>query len=88
MRRSRADTVKAVRALERQRHSGSVRTAGRVWTVGEWLTYWVQNIAAPNVRENTAAGYRVAVNTHLIPGVGAHRLDKLDRSTWNGSTRR
>jgi integrase len=49
-----------------------------VWTVGEWLTYWVENIAAPNVRENTAAGYRVAVNTHLIPGVGAHRLDKLE----------
>jgi Phage integrase, N-terminal SAM-like domain len=29
------------------------------------------------VRENTIAGYRVAVNKHLIPGVGGHRLDKL-----------
>ncbi len=78
MRKSRADAVKAVRKLERQRDGGGVRAAGRVCTVGEWLTYWVENIAAPNVRENTAAGYRVAVNTHLIPGVGAHRLDKLE----------
>ncbi|HTK64391.1 MAG TPA: site-specific integrase [Pseudonocardia sp.] len=77
-RKARADVVKAVRELERQRDAGSVRAAGRVQTVAEWLTYWVENIAAPNVRENTAAGYRVAVNTHLIPGVGQHRLDKLE----------
>src|SRR5205814_1587310 len=35
-------------------------------------------IAAPSVRENTIAGYRVAVNKHLIPGLGGHRLDKLE----------
>jgi integrase len=78
MRRSQAAVVKAVRELERQRDRGSVRATGRVWTVAEWLTYWVENIAAPSVRENTLAGYRVAVNTHLIPGVGAHRLDRLE----------
>lgn len=78
MRRSRASVVKEVRKLERERDGGSVRAAGRVWTVEEWLTYWVEHIAAPNVRDNTAAGYRVAVNTHLIPGVGKHRLDKLE----------
>jgi integrase len=70
--------VKAVRDLERQRDGGSVRAAGRVWSVGEWLTHWVENIAAPAVRENTLDGYRVAVNVHLIPGVGAHRLDRLE----------
>ena len=78
MRKVRADAVKAVRELERQRHGGGVRAAGRVWTVGEWLTYWVENIAAPSVRQNTLAGYRVAVNVHLVPGVGAHRLDRLE----------
>jgi len=34
-------------------------------------------LAAPSVRENTLSGYRVAVNVHLIPGIGGHRLDKL-----------
>jgi integrase len=78
MRKVKADVVKAVRDLERQRDVGNVRTAGRMWTVGEWLTYWVENIAAPAVRQNTLSGYRVAVNVHLIPGVGAHRLDRLE----------
>jgi integrase len=48
------------------------------WTVGEWLTYWVEEIAGPAVRENTLSAYRVAVNVHLIPGVGAHRLHRLE----------
>ncbi|MDT7575753.1 MAG: integrase, partial [Pseudonocardiales bacterium] len=78
MRKARADVVKAVRHLERQRETGSVRSPGRVSTVGEWLTYWVENIAAASVRENTLSGYRVAVNVHPIPGVGAHRLDRLE----------
>jgi integrase len=78
MRKGKADVVRAVRDLERQRDRRSVREAGRVWTVAEWLTHWVENITAPVVRENTLAGYRVAVNTHLIPGVGAHRLDRLE----------
>ncbi len=78
MRKSRADVVRSVRDLERQRDGGSVRDAGRMWTVGQWLTYWVENIVGPAVRENTLLGYRVAVNTHLIPGVGAHRLDRLE----------
>ncbi|MBA3488424.1 MAG: phage integrase SAM-like domain-containing protein, partial [Longispora sp.] len=42
-----------------------------------WLTHWVENIAPLNVRENTLRGYSVAIRVHLIPGVGAHRLGKL-----------
>lgn len=38
----------------------------------------VENIAAPAVRPTTLASYRFAVNKHLIPGVGGHRLDKLE----------
>ena len=39
--------------------------------------HWVEEIAAPSVKANTASGYRVAVNTLLNPGIGAHRLEKL-----------
>jgi integrase len=42
-----------------------------------WPNHWVDNIAAPFVRPNTLAGYRVAVRVHLIPGLGGHRLDRL-----------
>jgi integrase len=75
---TRADVMRKVRALEKQRDGGSVRRAGRTWTVEQWLTHWVENIAAPFVRENTIAGYRVAVNVHLVPGLGKHRLDRLE----------
>lgn len=77
MKKKEADVRRAVRDLERERDSGSVRKAGQRWTVASWLNFWLDNVAAPNVRVNTIAGYRVAVNKHLIPGIGAHRLEKL-----------
>lgn len=77
-RKTRADATKKVRELERQRDSGHVRMAGQSWTVKTWLTHWVENIAALHVGENTIDGYRVAVYHHLIPGLGGHRLEKLE----------
>ena len=76
-RKTQAEVIHAVRELERQRENGRVRRVGRPWTVEKWLTHWVENIAAPSVRPTTMVGYRASVYKHLIPGVGAHRLDKL-----------
>lgn len=77
-RKTRPEVTKAVRELEKQRDSTGVRKAGQTWTVKSWLIHWVENIAAPNVAENTIDGYRVAVYHHLIPGLGSHRLAKLE----------
>lgn len=87
-RKTEAEVIRAVRKLEQERDSGKVRKAGSSWTVEKWLTYWVENIAAPSVKANTAAGYRVAVNTHLNPGIGAHRLEKLTPEHIEKMTRR
>ena len=76
-RKTESDVIRAVRSLEQQRDSGKVRKPGRVWMVEEWLTHWVENIAAASVRPTTMVGYRASVYKHLVPGVGAHRLDKL-----------
>ncbi|MGA5470003.1 tyrosine-type recombinase/integrase [Streptomyces arboris] len=76
-RKTRAEVTAAVRELEKQRDSGAVRKAGRAWTVEAWLTHWVNTIAPLAVNENTMVGYGVAVRKHLIPALGAHRLDKL-----------
>ncbi|MFF7797503.1 tyrosine-type recombinase/integrase [Streptomyces olivaceus] len=76
-RKTRAEVTAAVRELEKQRDGGSVRKAGRAWTVEAWLTHWVETIAPLAVNENTMVGYGVAVRKHLIPALGAHRLDKL-----------
>ena len=77
MSRTRKKVLAKVRQLERARDSGVVGKVGENWTVEQWLTHWLENIVAPFVRDNTLAGYRVAVNLHLIPGVGAHRLSAL-----------
>ncbi|MEV0424455.1 tyrosine-type recombinase/integrase [Streptosporangium canum] len=76
-RKNESEVIKAVRELERERDSGAVRKTGR-WTVAKWLTHWIETIAVPPaIRASSHSGYRVDVYTHLIPGIGAHRLDKL-----------
>jgi integrase len=77
-RKTRAEVTKLVRELEKQRDAGTVRKPGRAWTVKAWLTHWIENIAPIGVTENTIAGYEVAVRVHLIPGLGAHRLIRLE----------
>jgi integrase len=77
-RSTEAEVLGAVRKLERQRDTGGVQKTGRAWTVEKWLTHWVENVAANTVRRTTMVGYRTSVYNHLIPGVGAHRIDKLE----------
>jgi integrase len=64
--------IRKVRELEKLRDAARVPKAGQWWTVATWLTHWIDNIAVPPyVSENTHAGYRVDVEKHLIPGIGA-----------------
>src|SRR5918997_512717 len=76
--KTRAEVTKKVRQLEKERDSGRARSAGRVWTVEQWLTHWLDNVAAHSVRYKTLVGYRTDVVRHLIPGLGAHRIDRLE----------
>ncbi|TDW18596.1 site-specific recombinase XerD [Kribbella kalugense] len=76
-RRRKEDVVARVKELEKQRDSGKVRRAGpKKWTVAEWLTHWL-TIARPTLRDGAYDAYEVAVRVHLIPGLGAHKLNKL-----------
>ncbi len=75
--KTQAIAIRKVRDLEKARDAGQTRKVGDVWTVEAWLTHWVENIAAAHVRPNTLSSYRVAVNVHLIPAIGRHRLEKL-----------
>lgn len=76
-RKTRDDLVDEVKKLEKQRDGGSAQQPGKAWTVEKWLWHWVEDIAKPTVSENTYDGYEVAVRVHLVPGVGKHRLDRL-----------
>ncbi|MCX5462253.1 tyrosine-type recombinase/integrase [Streptomyces sp. FT1] len=73
------DALKAeVQRLEKQRDQGTAQQPGKLWTVERWLWHWVENIAKGTVSENTYDGYEVAVRVHLVPGVGKHRIDRLE----------
>ncbi|MET7694152.1 site-specific integrase [Streptomyces sp. NPDC005483] len=77
-RKTKAEVLKAVREIERKRDSGSLSKPGQKWTLGSWLEHWVHEIAEKYAAENTYAGYEVDVRVHLVPGLGAHRLDRLE----------
>jgi integrase len=71
------EVIKKIQDLLNARDNGTVTKAGPVWTMEKWLTHWVENISAPTVRDSTASSYRNAVYKHLIPGLGKHRIDKI-----------
>lgn len=76
---TRTAVTEKVRKLEKEREEGKVRKAGQTWTVEQWLSHWLDHIVAPPaISENAWDAYANAVRVHLIPGLGAHRLDKLE----------
>jgi integrase len=75
-RKVKSEVVARVKELEKERDSGRVRKVGRSWTVEAWLNHWL-TIVRPNLRHGAYSAYEVAVRVHLVPGIGAHRLEKL-----------
>jgi integrase len=77
--KDRREVVRKVRKLEKKRDQGSIQKAGSTWTVEQWLTHWLYNIAAMTTTENGWDAYYYAVTGHLIPGIGAHKLNGPNR---------
>jgi len=76
---TKASVTTKVRKLERQRDDGKTRKPGQIWTVEQWLNHWLYTIVAPpTITENAWDAYESAIRVHLVPGIGAHRLDKLE----------
>jgi integrase len=47
------------------------------WKVGQYLDYWLAEVAKPMVRPTTYAEYETMVRLYLRPGLGRYRLDRL-----------
>lgn len=75
--KTEAEVTQKVRRLEKDREAGRLKRPGKAWTVEHWLTHWLDNVIAPSVRAKTLVGYRTAVRRHLIPGIGQHRINRL-----------
>ena len=77
MSKDKQKVIDGVDRLERTRANGTVVKPGKKQTVTEWLTYWVDNIAAPNVRYKTLQGYRIAINNHIVPAIGGQKMIRV-----------
>ena len=74
--RTQAGALAKLREIEAIRRThGDVPTSGL--TVEAWLTRWLDQIVAAEVKPRTLAGYRSIVRTYLVPVIGRRRLDAL-----------
>ena len=46
-------------------------------TVGQWLTYWLEQIIKPSRSASTVHGYHMIIRNHLSPGLGTILMNKL-----------
>ncbi|MEV0907295.1 tyrosine-type recombinase/integrase [Streptomyces hokutonensis] len=54
-------------------------------SLAAYLTYWLENVAVHQLRENTHTRYTACIRLYLIPGLGKKKLAKLtakDVRTW------
>ncbi|MCC9709258.1 site-specific integrase [Streptomyces sp. MNU76] len=54
-------------------------------SVAAYLTYWLENVAVHQLRENTHTRYAACVDRYLFPGLGKKKLTKItakDVRTW------
>ncbi len=73
--KSRKEVADRLRALQQQQGQGLLTEPSRV-TVAEYLTQWLEQTEL-TCKPSTIHGYQVVVRCHLIPAVGAIRLQKL-----------
>ena len=80
---SRPAALKALKAMEREADRGRDRTSKDV-TVGAWADKWLASfdhaVFIGTRKPRTAKAYRIAVEKHIKPSLGAIRIDALDRT--------
>lgn len=74
---TRAEAAKKMRDLQGKRDAGVAVAAGKAPTVAAWLEYWLDTVAPRRVRPSTLTRYRQLVENQIVPGIGHHRIDKL-----------
>lgn len=84
--RSYGEAVRRLRTLRREvEEHGDVLASAL--TVGQWLTYWLDEIAPGRVRPSTLYGYRGYVERYLAPQLGHLRLARLTAAHVRGMLR-
>ena len=69
----------AIQALDRKGGAEILANGGDLdkLTLGQWLTYWLEQIIKPSRSASTAHGYTMIIRNHLSPNLGTIQLNKL-----------
>lgn len=75
-RKDKAQAVAELRTLRAELDRvGDLATSSP--TLTDWLTTWLERVAAPRLKPRTLTGYRGYVERYIVPTIGKYRLDKL-----------
>ncbi|MFI7133849.1 tyrosine-type recombinase/integrase [Nonomuraea sp. NPDC050153] len=72
-----ADEARAKIDEMKSKSRQGVPVANRAWKVGEYLDYWLNEVARHSIRKTTYAKYETIVRLYLKPRLGRKRLDRL-----------
>jgi len=75
--RTRREVATKLREATIARDAGTLVVTQSGQTVGEWLLFWLESIAAAKVRPSTLHSYGGYVRNRIVPALGHHRLDRL-----------
>ncbi|MEU8100758.1 tyrosine-type recombinase/integrase [Streptomyces rubiginosohelvolus] len=75
--RTEPEIKRKVRELEKLRDEGRAPVAGRKPTVEQWMTTYLTTIASLKLKPRSLDDYWSKTRNDIIPGVGQHRIDKL-----------
>ena len=69
------ETAEKPNKLQDQERNG-VPVPSRSWKVGEWLTYWLDQIVKPDREHNTYLKYESKIRLYLVPHLGKKPLSR------------
>lgn len=74
--RTRGGVIRKRREKVQDLATGKV-LPGKCPTLNAWSEYWLSEIAVSRTRPNTLANYRYSISAHILPALGASRLDRI-----------
>lgn len=74
--KTQQEAVRQLRALQNELEAGRLNEPDRL-SIAQYLTWWLDNIAKPNFRFGSWRFYKGLANNHIIPAIGALRLQRL-----------
>ncbi|MEW6448887.1 MAG: N-terminal phage integrase SAM-like domain-containing protein [Bacillota bacterium] len=74
---SEREAKKRFREVAERLRNPETLPAGAGATVEEYLRFWLENYGETKLRPTTLANYRAIISKHIVPMIGALKLEKL-----------